>query len=93
MNTEDDVCLMMQNFKRLKTHLRLNYITFLRIVLQQKYRNIDSFIESDVFGLLSENSQKKIKERKCFDLSMPVLCKLLIEDTNGREKMKKKLNP
>lgn len=86
MNTEDNVCLMMQHFKRLKTHLRLNYIKFLRIVLQQKYHNIDSFIESAVFGLLSENSQKKIKERKCFDLSIPVLCKLLIEDTNGGEK-------
>lgn len=85
MNKEDDVCLMMQNFKRLKAHLRLNYIKFLRIVLQQKYHNIDSFIESDVFGLLPESSQKIMKERKCFDLSIPVFCKLLTEDTNGRK--------
>lgn len=88
MNKKDDVRLMMHNFTRLKKHLRLNYIKFLQIVLQRRYHNIDNFIQSDIFGLLSENSQKKIKERKCFDLSIPVLCKLLMEDTCTGDKEK-----
>lgn len=85
MDRSENEFKLIRNFETLKSHFRINCVTFLVQVVEQLYdKDITSLKESRIFRLLDQKCQEEISKKNNFVLSLPALCNVF-ENMNENE--------
>lgn len=83
--------MLKQNYDNLQSYLTTNVGRVLRDVLKKSYEDIESVKKSEIYEKLEKESKDEITRSKNFNLSLPVLCELLLkgkcESENGNQQL------
>lgn len=77
-----DIFSMMKNFEILKTNLKIEGAKFLGRILELWYSDIEGSKSNETLEKLESKSKQEIARRGNFALSIPVLCDVLLKETN-----------